>query len=138
MEFSKRKKMTLLRNEIMFCPQCGLKNKDEANYCAECGSRIRPMQIAEPSKNATYQYNPNPWMIGFGFIIIASLYLMPIIPIGNTTITLGKYFSICNNPLGNLVYGCSNSVTFIVFYIGWILAVLFIVGGLFNKTTILH
>lgn len=26
----------------MFCPQCGLQNKDEAKFCQECGTRIVP------------------------------------------------------------------------------------------------
>lgn len=88
-------------------------------------------------KTTTYRYSPNGLWIGLGLLILASLYLMPIHVVisGYGTMTVAKYVSICNMPVGELKYQCSELMSWIL-YGGWILSLVLIVSGLFRKVEV--
>lgn len=33
----------------MYCPNCGYKNDEDADFCEHCGSRLEPGDVSEPS-----------------------------------------------------------------------------------------
>jgi len=82
---------------------------------------------------------PSPGMITIGAGIIATMYLVPWIPIttnlsSHVTMTTGylsiaKYIEFCQNP----TVSCNFNGIPVLFYIGWIIAIILIIFGIFNK-----
>jgi len=116
----------------MFCPNCGTENPNDNKHCKECGSPLMNISIPPPP---TYRSAPNAFGIGFGAIILATMYLLPIIPLSSLgLVTLSDYASKCSSgKLSTMLYGCSNTNVQWIFYIGWIAAIFFLVSGLFHK-----
>jgi hypothetical protein len=109
----------------MFCQKCGKENPDDNKFCKECGVPL--VRIVLPS-TTTYRYSPEPVSIIVGFVIIASIYFLPIIPTyANNNITLAEYMSLCSS-----LMGCSMTPS-LWFYAGWLAAIFFIIIGLLNK-----
>jgi hypothetical protein len=116
----------------MFCPKCGKENPGDNKFCKECGAALINSSLPITPK---YRNSPDAFYIGVGVVLLASAYFMPLVPMsGANRITLVEYISRCSNPIGKLLYGCSDAPMQWVLYIVWIVALFFIVLGLFNKT----
>jgi hypothetical protein len=88
---------------------------------------------------------PSPGMITIGAGIIATMYLVPWIPIttilsSHMTMTTGylplaKYVEFCQDPTISCSFNGIPLLPFL-FYIGWICAIILIIFGIFNKNDI--
>jgi hypothetical protein len=113
----------------MFCQNCGKENPDDNKFCKECGAPLVQIELPPKPIKPEYRHSLEPFSIIMGFIIIATMYLLPIIPsYANNHITLAKYQSLCSDFLG-----CSGPYS-LWFYAGWLAALFFIIIGLLNKT----
>jgi hypothetical protein len=120
----------------MYCPECGTENIDTANFCLDCGTRIKPQPIVldvKPLRTEKTVYSPHLGSIFIGILIILAMYLIPIssVPYGGT-ITLAKQVELCSAPFSSLIYRCSNSLS-MFFYAGWLVGLFFIGIGIINK-----
>jgi hypothetical protein len=119
----------------MFCPKCGTSNPDANKHCNGCGAPLTDFSLPQPPATPPrYRSSPDAFGIGFGLVILATMYLLPIVPKSDYSVTLAEYAFMCGSPLNKVVYGCSNSSVSLVFYGGWIVAIFFLISGLFNKT----
>jgi hypothetical protein len=58
----------------MICQKCGKENTDDSKHCKECGTALYPsVELAH--------FSPEPVGIFLGIILIAGLYLLPVIPL---------------------------------------------------------
>jgi hypothetical protein len=81
----------------MFCQKCGKENADDSKHCNECGTALYPSV-------GISHFSPDPVGIGLGIVLIAGLYLLPIIPLTSLDssasvvtsgwITLDQYLSL--------------------------------------------
>jgi len=105
----------------MFCRKCGKENADDSNHCYGCGTALYPpVEI--------YHFSPDPVGTGLGIVLIAGLYLLPIIPLTSLDssvsvvtsgwITLDQYLSLHDSP--PLLYGGSLG--------RWIVSLLWLAG----------
>jgi len=58
----------------MFCRKCGKENADDSKHCTECGTALYPSV-------GISHFSPDPVGTGLGIVLIAGLYLLPIIPL---------------------------------------------------------
>lgn len=118
----------------MFCPECGIENKDHAKFCLECGSRIKYGSKTPNVKKIKppQVWNPDPFAIGMGIIIIVGMYIFPFVPISflRQSVTLAKYAEVCNTPI---IFHCDSNIQWIFFGL-WFIAIILIIFGLFQKT----
>jgi hypothetical protein len=113
----------------MFCPECGIENKDNATFCFDCGARIKP--IGQTPKKV-FISKPDPGMIIFGIIIILVIYFIPVFQTGmfGGSLTLAVAFNQCSSPMP--IIRCSDLIPWL-FFGAWVFAVILIVMGIFNK-----
>jgi len=94
-----------------------------------------PPVTPNPPAARTSYYSPDPLAIGIGIVIIAAMYLLPVIPFSFMGhFTLAQYVAACSRPFHTMMYGCTNSPLSWFFYGGWIVGVFCIMLGLFSRT----
>lgn len=120
----------------MYCPNCGKEVENQKQFCGNCGANLSQNSTIIPKTSSqSRSYKPNPTDIGFGVVIIVSLYLLPIIPItqfSNQYMTIAKYVDLCSLPLSSLLYSCSPLFSYI-FYLLWLFGLVLIIKGIFSK-----
>lgn len=119
---------------IMYCPECGAENKENAKFCLECGSRIK--QITRSSDNMVNPRNresssPSFALIVIGILIIAAMYTIPFFHVMWTDYTLSSIASLCDNPLFSFLSGSTCQGYKMFFYIGWTVGIIVIASGFF-------
>lgn len=62
----------------MLCPECGKENKDEANLCVQCGATLGKQESPAPKKSSRGK-SWKLYAIGFGFVIVAAIFMLIII-----------------------------------------------------------
>lgn len=117
----------------MFCPKCGKENPDTNQFCVGCGVNLTYSSIPPPPQSQKYRSSPDVFGIFFGLAILFSMYMLPIVPKGKYSVTLADLAYMCSNPLSQAMYGCSETGSVYVLYGGWIVALFFIIAGLFHK-----
>jgi hypothetical protein len=117
--------LQLIRVITMFCPKCGKENPDDHKCCMDCGNSLTGLQPAAPQ----YRYSPEPWGIGMGILIIAMIYLLPVMPVLKKYVSLAQYLILCNSS----AYSCDGTVISWIFFLLWLTALFFIFVSVFNK-----
>jgi len=126
---------------MLYCPECGIENKDTAKFCLECGARIKP-QPTVPDVNFLRSektvYEPSVGLILLGIVIILAMYIIPIFPMpsltGKTIATLAQIQGLCST--FSILVACPPWVS-LTFYLGWGIGIVFIVIGIFNKKKVI-
>jgi hypothetical protein len=121
----------------MFCPKCGKERPDDKQFCRECGSPLfkRVPTDTQNTQKKTVS-SPDAGMIIIGILIILGMYLVPIVPSSSfwgNSMTLAKTWEYCTSPIP--VIHCNLAHTWF-FYFGWIIGVVLIVMGIYNKKTV--
>ncbi len=88
-----------------------------------------PLELPPLSSHKShYVFHPDPYAIGFGVFLIASIYLLPIFPHNYNHMTLSQVNTYCAHPL----YSCSPVIPW-AFYIIWLFGIFCILFGMFSK-----
>ena len=108
----------------MYCPDCGNQIPEGKQFCEHCGNKSAAQKVTISK--------PNPVMIIFGIIIILVIYLIPIFQTGifEKSLTLAGLFNQCSSPFP--LVRCPEYIP-LLFFGAWVLGVIFIVLGIFNK-----
>jgi hypothetical protein len=73
-------------------------------------------------------FKPEPIGIGIGLFVIVTMYFLPLIPVGDHTVSLSRFIDLCASP----VYSCSGSLVPYIFYLLWVVAIFFILASLYR------
>jgi len=80
--------------------------------------------VKEAKKDLNYLGN-----IVFGILIIIALYIFPIKTFEGRNFSIADLTSICSNPIGIMIGGSDCNLWNMVFYGGWVIAIVFIIFG---------
>lgn len=85
----------------------------------------RGNSVKEAKKDINYLGN-----MVFGILIIIALYIFPMKSFGGRNFSIADLTSICNNPIGILMGGSDCNLWNMIFYGGWVIAIVFIIFGI--------
>ena len=116
----------------MFCPKCGKENNNQNQFCGGCGVTL--IHTSQNNAQIRTGYAPDAVMIIIGVLIILGLYTVQL-----SHMTIAEWSSACHLQYLNdislgrdYVRSCTQTDT--ILYGGWILGLIFIVGGIFLST----
>ena len=148
-----------MENLVKYCYECGEPlPHDDDKYCHSCGSKLSlPCQegylndivertvdkkICRASNKHRYSYDIGIFLIILGIAILLAVYLVPAYTVTQPMIigsqpstisfSIAQIHSFCSIPLAGTLTGNICSTYDIFFYIGWILAIICFIMGIFS------
>jgi uncharacterized RDD family membrane protein YckC len=112
---------------MIFCPNCGFSNVDDASFCAKCGSQMFAMATAAPSVPASAypgRIVSVPYFVGFwkrfvAYLVDGMVLTIIELPIGLIFIAINKDFTIWGTRQGTSNPGLqllSSFIRLIIFF----------------------
>jgi hypothetical protein len=121
---------------MKFCPSCGSKMIMQEPP----KSGIEPQITVKSESKETKKEDEFNWgsaavgvialLLGFGALMI--LYVFPYLSINGAGFSIAEINSFCSNPLVRVAVSSYCGGVSSIFIIGWIIAILFIIGGLYE------
>ena len=122
----------IVETNMPFCPKCGMKlpvttpQPSDKQEKSQPTAPYRGNSLNEAIQDLNYFGN-----IVAGILIIIALYNFPIEKtLDGRNFSIADLTSICSNPIGIMIGGSDCNLWNMVFYGGWVIAIVFIIFGI--------